>query len=114
MSAEENIDKTLDIAAVNAQINAARRVRKKTAKLLTVISPAVFAVSLLLQYGYIFVLKPHGYEYISDFLFSLINAIAVLFAGIFAAITIKSKKSEKILDKPPHLVYYKLYAAVVE
>lgn len=39
MSAEENIDETLDIAAVNAQINAARRVREKIAKLLTVISP---------------------------------------------------------------------------
>lgn len=97
MSAEENIDETLDIAAVNAQINAARRVREKIAKLLTVISPAVFAVSLLVQCGYIFVLKPHGYEYISDFLFPLINATAVLSAGIFAAITIKSKRINTLI-----------------
>lgn len=90
-ASESDIDKMVN-AAVNAEINAVRHTRKKIKKVLFFISPVLFALCVILQTGYILVMQPHGYEYIYDFLYPLINALAVVSAGIFVAPKFKNPK----------------------
>ena len=72
--------------------------RKKLFKILKIVSIIIFTIMLLLQLGYLFIMKPHGYEYISDLLFYIVNELILLFGIIFLFLQIKKIKSIKIIS----------------
>ena len=65
--------------------------RKKLFKILKIVSIIIFTTMLLLQLGYLFIMKPHGYEYISDLLFYIVNELILLFGIIFLFLQIKNR-----------------------
>ena len=72
--------------------------KRKIKKILKIISIIIFALMVILQLGYLFVMKTHGYEYISDSLFYIVNEFIIIFGVLFLILQIKNKKIIKIVS----------------
>ena len=83
--------------ATAAKIKAIKSVLKMLKKLTLIFSPILMIALALLQAGYLFILKPHGYEYIYNIFFSLINALFILISGVFVILKTKENKSRLII-----------------
>lgn len=58
-----------------------------------IISSVIFVIFFIIQCGYLFFLKPKGYEYISDLLFYIVNEIIIISLGIIFFTLINLKKN---------------------
>ena len=52
---------------------------------------------LLLQLGYLCIMKPNGYDYINDLIFYIINEFIIITGVVFLILQIKKLKSVKIV-----------------
>lgn len=76
---KEDIEKKIEEAVEKVTLKKKKRERriKIFKRTVGIISCILFAICFILQIGYLFVLKPHGYEYASDILFYIINEIII-------------------------------------
>lgn len=69
---------------------------RKIKKVLKIVSIIVFVIMLILQMGYLFVMRPHGYEYVSDLIFYIVNEFIIISGVLFLCLQLKKLKSLKI------------------
>ena len=81
---EIDIEKAIQEAVENIMKEKEKRQekRKKIQKIITIISTVVFVICFIIQLGYITILRKHGYEYVSDIVYYIINEIIVITAII--------------------------------
>ena len=92
---KEDIKKKIEEAVEKVTLK--KEKKEKRIKILKravgIISCIVFAFTFLLQIGYLFVLKPRSYEYISDILFYIINEIIIITLGLIFLTLVNIKKN---------------------
>ena len=96
----ENIDLEKAIKEATEAITKKKEKRekniKKVKKIIGIISVIIFILSLLLQLGYIFILKEHDYEYVIDSLMYIVNEIIIISATLFIVLLFKYNKVRNI------------------
>lgn len=96
----ENIDLEKAIKEATEAITKKKEKRekniKKAKKIIGIISVIIFILSLLLQLGYIFILKEHDYEYVIDSLMYIVNEIIIISATLFIVLLFKYNKVRNI------------------
>ena len=92
---KEDIEKKIEEAVEKVTLKKEKREKRIEILKRTVgiISCIVFAFTFLLQIGYLFVLKPRSYEYISDILFYIINEIIIITLGLIFLTLVNIKKN---------------------
>ena len=98
---EIDIEKAIQEAVENIMKEKEKRQekRKKIQKIITIISTVVFVICFIIQLGYITILRKHGYEYVSDIVYYIINEIIVITAIIPSIyITQYSKIKNKLIS----------------
>ena len=92
---KEDIEKKIEEAVEKVTLKKEKRERriKIFKRTVGIISCILFALTFLLQIGYLFVLKPHSYEYISDILFYIINEIIIITLGLIFLTLVNIKKN---------------------
>lgn len=96
----ENIDLEKAIKEATEAITKKKKKRekniKKAKKIIGIISVIMFILSLLLQLGYIFILKEHDYEYVIDSLMYIVNEIIIISATLLIVLLFKYNKVRNI------------------
>ena len=98
---EIDIEKAIQEAVENIMKEKEKRQekRKKIQKIITIISTVLFVICFIIQLGYITILRKHGYEYVSDIVYYIINEIIVITAIIPSIyITQYSKIKNKLIS----------------
>lgn len=92
---KEDIEKKIEEAVEKVTLKKEKRERriKIFKRTVGIISCILFAICFILQIVYLFVLKPHGYEYASDILFYIINEIIIITIGLIFLTLVNMKKN---------------------
>ena len=88
---EKRIEEAIQKVTLKKEKNERRiKILKST---VGIISCVLFAFTFLLQMGYVFLLKPRSYEYISDILFYIVNEIIIITLGLIFLTLVNIKKN---------------------
>lgn len=98
---KEDIEKKIEEAVEKVTLKKEKRERriKILKRTIGIIACVLFVFSFALQLGYLFVLKPRDYVYVSDLLFYIVNEIIIItFCLIFLAlVNLKRNKIKNII-----------------
>ncbi len=98
---KEDIEKKIEEAVEKVTLKKEKRERriKILKRTIGIIACVLFVFSFILQLGYLFILKPRDYVYVSDLLFYIVNEIIIItFCLIFLAlVNLKRNKIKNII-----------------
>ena len=92
---KEDIEKKIEEAIEKVTLRKEKRERriKILKRIIGIISAILFVLFSLLQIGYLFVLKPRSYQYVSDILFYVVNEVIVITLSLVLLMIVKLKKN---------------------
>lgn len=92
---KEDIEKKIEEEVQKVTLKKEKRERriKIFKRTVGIISCILFVFSFILQLGYLFVLKPRDYEYVSDILFYIVNEIIIITLGLIFLTLVNIKKN---------------------
>ena len=93
---KEDIEKKIEEAVEKVTLKKEKKERriKIFKKTVIIISCVLLILSLLLQIGYLFILKPRDYVYVSDILFYIVNEIIIITSGLLMLLIINLKNNK--------------------